>query len=221
VVPNLYPAFSRQEVVVHSPRHVRTFADLHDEELDAVSEAWRLRARAAREEGHGYLHAFVNEGRPAGASLAHSHSQLLWLDEPPPGVTGEGGAAPLAELVATELASAERVVTSSDALVLLTPWASRAPYELLIVSREAGEGTAFASPLLPATLRLLREAVRRLRRLEGAVPWNAWLHDGPAWHLHVLPRLSVEAGIELGAGIHVNPLAPEAAAEALRREDGG
>jgi galactose-1-phosphate uridylyltransferase len=34
VVPNLYPALERQEVVVHSPRHVRTFAELEDAELD-------------------------------------------------------------------------------------------------------------------------------------------------------------------------------------------
>jgi len=84
VVPNLYPAFDRHEVVVHAPRHVRTMADLSPAEVDAVAEAWRERARAARSEGYGYVHAFVNEGRIAGASLAHSHSQLVWLREPPP-----------------------------------------------------------------------------------------------------------------------------------------
>ena len=43
VVPNLYPAFARQEVVIHSPRHVRTFADLTDDEIDLVAEVWRAR----------------------------------------------------------------------------------------------------------------------------------------------------------------------------------
>ena len=46
VVPNLYPAFARQEVVVHSPRHARSLAELEDTELDLVAEAWRRRADA-------------------------------------------------------------------------------------------------------------------------------------------------------------------------------
>ena len=56
----------------------------------------------------------------------------------------------------------------------------------------------------------------RLRQAEGGVPWNAWLHHGSAWHIELLPRLSVLAGLELGAGIYVNSLPPEQAAENLR-----
>ena len=96
VVPNLYPAFARQEVVVHAPTHVRSFAELDDAQVEAVAEAWRLRGLAGAEAGLGYLHALVNEGRAAGASLAHSHSQLVWLGDEPPAVaaeTGDAGAA--------------------------------------------------------------------------------------------------------------------------------
>ncbi len=63
---------------------------------------------------------------------------------------------------------------------------------------------------------MLAEALRRLQALEGALPVNAWLHDHGHWHVEVLPRLTVFAGIELGAGIYVNSLVPEAAATALR-----
>jgi UDPglucose--hexose-1-phosphate uridylyltransferase len=45
---------------------------------------------------------------------------------------------------------------------------------------------------------------------------NLWLHESGHWHIEVVPRLTVLAGIELGAGYFVNPLAPETAAEALR-----
>jgi UDPglucose--hexose-1-phosphate uridylyltransferase len=45
------------------------------------------------------------------------------------------------------------------------------------------------------------------------VPWNAWLH---ADHIELVPRLTVLAGVELGAGIYVNAVAPEEAAAALR-----
>ena len=92
VVPNLYPAFERQEVVVHSPRHVRSFAELNDEEIAAVAEAWHARREAARDEGFEYVHALINEGAAAGSSLPHSHSQLVWLREPPPEVARESAA---------------------------------------------------------------------------------------------------------------------------------
>ena len=65
-------------------------------------------------------------------------------------------------------------------------------------------------------LRLLRDLVARLREAEGPVPWNAWLHRGERWHIELVPRLAVLAGIELGAGIYVNSVRPEQAAENLR-----
>jgi UDPglucose--hexose-1-phosphate uridylyltransferase len=192
VVPNLYPAFERQEVVIHSPRHVRTFADLEDEEVAAVAQAWEARREAV---GDGYLHASVNEGRGAGSSIAHSHSQLAWFDQTPPEVVREHGPVPIER----ELAFATR-----DGMTAAAHPAGRLPYESLIA------GDPFD---LPAALLLLRETTRRLRAVEGPVPWNAWLHPG---HLEVVPRLNVLAGVELGAGIYVNTVAPEDAAEALR-----
>lgn len=199
VVPNLYPAFDRQEVVVHSPRHVRSFAELTDEEIAATAVAWEARFGAAREEGFPYVHALVNEGRAAGSSLPHSHSQLVWLREPPPAVAVERPEA-LAEL----LAEPELQIVERGGLRAVAHRAGRLPYETLI------GGDSFH---LEAALLLLRDVVSRLRAVEGPVPWNAWLHER---HLELVPRLSVLASIELGAGIYVNTVAPEDAAAALR-----
>jgi UDPglucose--hexose-1-phosphate uridylyltransferase len=203
VVPNLYPAFERQEVVIHSPRHVRTFAELTDDEIDLVAEVWC--ARIAHE-GPAYVHPLINEGSAAGASLPHSHSQLVWLPEPPPAVAAERTEA-LAELL-SEAREQSLIVAEGDGVAAFCHPVGRLPYETLIVA----EGDAS----LPAALRLLRELVARLRQAEGAVAWNAWLHHGTAWHIELLPRLSVLAGLELGAGIYVNSLPPEQAAENLR-----
>jgi UDPglucose--hexose-1-phosphate uridylyltransferase len=198
VVPNLYPALERQEVVVHSRRHVRSLAELEDEELALVAEAWRRRAAAAP----GYVHALVNEGREAGSSLPHSHSQLVWLPEPPP---------------ARKRPRGERVF-ERDGIAATCPWASRLPYETVVAPEEPGVD-GFADERLGAALQLLAHVVRRLHALEGAVPLNAWLeHDADDWRLVLLPRLTVLAGLELGAGIFVNTLPPEEAAARLRDE---
>jgi UDPglucose--hexose-1-phosphate uridylyltransferase len=199
-VPNLYPAFDRQEVVVHTPRHARSIAELGDDELADVGEAWRLRRESVP---NGYLHALVNEGREAGSSLPHTHSQLVWLPEPPPETQHR---------VDRERWS---VVTERDGLVLACPYASRLPYELVVAPCDPREN-AFADELLPAALVLLGDAVRRVHGAAGAVPLNAWLHDSPDWQIELVPRLSILAGVELGAGWWINALAPEDAAEALR-----
>jgi UDPglucose--hexose-1-phosphate uridylyltransferase len=241
VVPNKFPAFGpwsdeadrptglfarraargRQEVVVHSPRHVRTFADLSVRELGWVAEAWQARALAAREQGFPYMQALVNEGAAAGASLRHSHSQLVWLAEEPPLVVqerlaqeAEGGCV-LCRVLAEELEQRIRVVSERDGLVLLCPFAGRQPYELLVAPRKC-ENDPFTSELLGSALVLVAEGLRRLHVAEGVVPINAWLHASGHWHLEVVPRLTILAGLELGSGYFVNTLAPESAAGVLR-----
>jgi UDPglucose--hexose-1-phosphate uridylyltransferase len=217
VVPNKYPAFEHQEVVVHAPFHARSITELGDAQLGLVAEAWRLRSIAAREEGFEHVFACVNEGRAGGASLMHSHSQLVWLREEPPvpaaEQTGEG--CRLCDYLSEEREDGSRVVLERDGLVLLCPYAGRAPYECLVAPLEH-ESSGFQSGLLGDGLKLAAEALRRLHELEGPRSSNLWLHEGGHWHLELLPRLTVFASVELGAGLYVNTLPPEEAAQALR-----
>jgi UDPglucose--hexose-1-phosphate uridylyltransferase len=180
-------------VVIHSPDHVRSFAELDDEQVALVAEAWR--ARMGNDAPN--VLAFVNEGRLAGASLPHSHSQLVWTELP---------AEPLERL--PELLEPHEVLRRAG-VVAAVHAVGALPYECL-VAPAAGDA-ALADGLL-----LLRDLVRRLHAAEGLRPWNAWLHPGPPWHLHFVPRLTALAGIELGAGVYVNVVPPEQAAARLR-----
>ena len=102
-------------------------------------------------------------------------------------------------------------------MLALCPPASRVPYEVLIANGSGEAGSVFESGELPTAFFVLRSVIRRLRAVEGPAPWNAWLHVGRRdWHIEVVPRLTILAGLELGAGIFINPLAPETAAERLR-----
>ena len=107
VVPNKFPAFGpheprsangvfvaeaatgAQDVVIHTPEHVETVAELSPAALEDIAAAWRWRATDGSPPGTEYVHAAVNEGREAGASLAHSHSQLFSLAFVPPRVSAE------------------------------------------------------------------------------------------------------------------------------------
>ena len=227
VVPNKYPAFSgelgRQEVVIHTPRHVGSLGELHHDEIAGIAEAWQARAAEARREGSGYVHAFVNQGRNAGASLFHSHSQLIWLREEPPVVSQEvplgGPGCPLCRALQDELVDGRRVVLERGGLLLCCPYASRAPFELLVAPL-ACEPDAFSASGLSAALELAADGIRRLPSPD--TPLNLWLHTAPFarsaghWHIEIVPRLTAPAGLELGAGLYVNVLPPEDAAAAMR-----
>jgi UDPglucose--hexose-1-phosphate uridylyltransferase len=79
------------------------------------------------------------------------------------------------------------------------------------------EPEGLRSELLGPALRLLAELVRRIQSVRAApTPFNAWLHEGTPWHLELVPRVTRFAGLELGAGVYVNPVPPEDAAAALR-----
>jgi UDPglucose--hexose-1-phosphate uridylyltransferase len=124
----------------------------------------------------------------------------VWLPEPPPPHTR-----PRLEQFHT-----------GGGLVAGCPWASRVPYETVIAPLEQ-DPFGLQSGLLAPAVRLLVEIVRRLHAVEGPVPLNAWVeHEARDWQLVLLPRLTILAGLELGAGIFVNTLPPEEAAERLR-----
>jgi UDPglucose--hexose-1-phosphate uridylyltransferase len=223
VVPNLYPALERQEVVIHTPRHARSLVELELGELSNVAGAWTSRAEAARSEGFGYLQVLVNEGADAGASLPHSHSQLAWFREQPPEPASErtsAGDCAVCELLSDSSTTRQLTLADADnAILALCHPAGRAPYEVF-VAPYAHEPGPWGMPLEMA-LDLAVFALRRLHEVEGPVPINLWLHCAPFggdghWHLELVPRLTVFAGLELGAGVYVNTLPPEEAAERLR-----
>ena len=108
------------------------------------------------------------------------------------------------------------VVTERDGLVVACPHASRLPYEVVIAPAEPRAG-GFVDEQLPLALQLLGETVRRLHEVVGPLPLNAWLHDSADWHVEVLPRLGILAGVELGAGWWINAVPPEQAADDLRQ----
>jgi UDPglucose--hexose-1-phosphate uridylyltransferase len=173
----------------------------------------------------------VNEGTTAGASLEHSHSQLYALRFVPVIAARERerfaahntrtmGGCLLCDLLQEEVKRRERVIAVDEHAVLLAPHASRSPYELMLVPRAHAPSFLEAQP---SAALLLREGLHQLERLLGASPpLNLWLRTAPRgaehyhWRIEVVPRLTHFAGLELGAGISVNVLAPEEAAAQLR-----
>jgi UDPglucose--hexose-1-phosphate uridylyltransferase len=253
VVPNLYPAFEGtkpmeitfdsglhahapasgfHEVLIFAPEHHLNLNRLDDRRIGLVMAALRDRVEAhSRHPEVAYTQAIVNFGREAGASLEHPHAQLLGIpfvpgeiDDEYRGIADHSGHCLFCDIVESELGLDDRIVIASDRAVVIAPWWSGAPYEMLIVPRTHTEHLPDAHPADVVEVgTILRDALRRLHHVVGNIAYNVVVHTAPHqargayhWHIHVLPRTSTAAGFEQGTGVLINTLAPEDATMHLR-----
>jgi len=223
------PATGAHEVIVNGPQPVLSLAELPVEQVQAAMQVWRERMRA--HEQCAYVQLIVNERRQAGASLPHTHAQLYGLEFVPAAVAREReragayatrtmGQSLLGDLVAEEVRLRERIVAIDEEAVLMAPYASRLPFQLMLAPRRPVPRFEQEGPTGAA---LLHDGLRRLARHLGASPpLNMWVRTAPrgaehfCWRIDVLPRLTHLAGLELSTDLNLNIIAPEHAAALLR-----
>ena len=223
------PAWGVHEVIVNTPLAVSSLSELPAEQVAVAMDVWRERMRSHRDAA--CTHLIVNERREAGASLLHSHAQLYALEFVPAAIARERerfgayatrtmGGNLLGDLVQEEVRKRERIVAIDSDTVLMSPYGARMPFQLLLAPRRARMRFEDDGPTGAA---MLHEALRRLaRRLGTSPPLNLWVRTAPrgaehfCWRIDILPRLTYLAGLELGAGVHLNIVAPEQAAAELR-----
>jgi UDPglucose--hexose-1-phosphate uridylyltransferase len=230
--PDLFwagPAHGAHEVIVNAPDSVTSLSDLTQDQVIGAVDVWRERMRSHGEAA--YVHLIVNERREAGASLPHTHAQLYALDFVPATIARERerfgayttrtmGGNLLGDLVQEEVRRRERIVAIDDETVLMAPYGARVPFQLLIAPRTPRGRFEDAGP---TGARMIHDALCRLaRRLGASPPLNLWVRTAPrgaehfSWRIDILPRLTHLAGLELGAGVHLNIVPPERAAAELR-----
>jgi UDPglucose--hexose-1-phosphate uridylyltransferase len=178
---------------------------------------------------------FRNHGREAGASLAHAHSQIVTTPVVPTRIEQEqramkkfhdltGGCA-LCRIRASESRS-DRKIWDTGNFTVFAPWASIYPFEFWVVPKR------HTATILESSQDEIKDLAVTIRLSFGALagvlsdpPYNSIFHLSSSnragsdfhWHLEVYPKLSIHAGFELGTGMYINTLKPEAAAEELAK----
>jgi UDPglucose--hexose-1-phosphate uridylyltransferase len=262
VVPNKFPALQIEggldrrgeglydrmngigahEVIIETPDHQMDLADLSPEHIRDVLLAYRERILdLSRDRRLRYVLIFKNHGASAGATLEHTHSQLIatpiiprFLQEE---LEGSRRYYDLKERCVfcdivqqeSESGNGRRVVSMTDAFVALEPFAPRFPFETWILPRRhdaSFQSTPDAANEYLELANLLRDTLRRLNRALDRPPFNFVLHSAPVsdedleyyhWHIEIMPHLTQVAGFEMGSGFHINPTPPEDAAQYLRQ----
>lgn len=257
VVPNKYPALviegelDRQgeglydkmngigahEVVIESPGHEDVFADLERDQMALTFHAFRSRIMdLAKDPRFNYVLVFKNFGRGAGASLEHSHSQIVALPILPRKLTSELEGCKsyyrfkerciFCDIIRQEIEQKKRLVCENEHFVTVTPFAPRTPFEMwLLPRRHSSSFTDLDDGKILSLTELFSESLRRLDACIPHVPYNFILHTRPLrsgpleyfhWHFEIVPKLTSIAGFEWGSGFYINPMPPEEACEYLR-----
>jgi len=202
-----------------------------------VLSAFRDRIRDLKQDRRlRYILVFKNHGAAAGATIEHTHSQLIALPLVPDFVREEveGARRHYAEkerclfcdIVHEEIEAGRRVVQESADMVALSPYAPRFPFEMWLLPKRHGARYEDAGAGEYESLaRMLKAVLTRLDRALEFPPYNLVLHTAPFaddvlesyhWHLEILPKVTRTAGFEWGTGFYINPTPPEEAAQVLR-----
>jgi UDPglucose--hexose-1-phosphate uridylyltransferase len=257
VVPNRFPALGIEgeldregeglfdkmngigahEVVIETPQHQTTLAQLPQKAIEDVLWAYRDRMLDLKNDKRfRYVLIFKNHGEAAGASVEHPHSQLIALPIVPRRVReevdncwhyyDEKERCIFCDIIRQERDTGERVIGENDHFITLAPYAPRFPFEMWLLPKvhsSAYENNQ--SSMYSALANMLKDTLMRMDAVLDRPAYNFMIHTSPIgeeindhyhWHIEIIPKLTKVAGFEWGTGFYINPTPPEESARFLR-----
>jgi len=257
VVPNKFPAFEMKgnldkrsiglydvcdgvgahEVIIETPDHDKDLADLTESYIKDVIFKYRTRSLYLEKDPRvKYILIFKNHGEAAGASLEHTHSQLITLPIIPKRVNEElKGASDyfsekkkcvFCDMIQQESQDRVRIISQSKNFIAFCPFASRFAFETWIMPKTHNHDfNSIDDKKVGGLASILKDSLIRLKKVLNDPAYNFIIHTAPVrdgvnkefhWHIEIMPKLTNVAGFEWGSGFYINPTSPEVAAKHLR-----
>ncbi len=257
VVPNKYPALriegqlnrrgegiydlmngvGAHEVIIETPDHEKSLSDLDIQSIHNVVKVYRNRTLDLKKDVRlKYVMIFKNHGEEAGASLEHTHSQLIATPIIPKRVIEEMEGSKnyfkfkerciYCDIIRQELKDNVRVIFDEEEFIAIEPFAPRFPFETWILPKNHHSHFENSNDEILMHLSITLKTV--LQKLNSALlspPYNFVIHSTPMqeapceyyhWHIEFMPKLTKVAGFEWGTGFYINPTSPEDAAKYLK-----
>ena len=258
VVPNKFPALhvegkenrvgegiydrmngvGAHEVIIENPDHNLTLSSLPLKSVEDTLWAFHQRITDLKHDDRfKYVLIFKNEGDQAGASLEHSHSQLIALPIIPHLVQEEIEQAKqyygykerciFCDIIHQESSDKKRIISENDEFVALAPFAPRSPFETMILPKKH-ESSFLSNKNFNLLAEILQKTLKQIDKVLDMPPYNLMFHTSPFrdeinnyyhWHIEIIPKLTKIAGFEWGSGFYINPTPPEEAAKFMREAE--
>ncbi len=224
-------SYGQQEVLIETRDHCRELYEMAESHIVDIIDACinrftELRAKPKIK----HVIVFKNEGGKAGASVSHSHMQIIALPLVPPKVEEEASAynkyrlenvsCPYCDIIKDETKKASRLIYGDENITVIAPYASDSPYGAWIVPKRHiatikdlnhNEKLSIATALKPMLQLLEEKGISYNFFFENAVNSEDY-----HMHLRLAPRPNIWAGLELGTGVIINSVPPEQAAHEYR-----
>ncbi|KAL2652048.1 hypothetical protein R1flu_020176 [Riccia fluitans] len=231
------PGFGSHEVVVETPDHYKTFTQLPMAQIEDVFKAYQARVTClSQDKRFKFVQVFKNHGNAAGASMSHSHSQIIAL----PVVTKSMEEAVagtksyferthrcvLCDIIHQDLVTCrDRLVAESPFCIAVCPYAPCFPHETWILPRTHNSNFATVpADQINGAAKMLKTLLLKMEKAFHLPPYNFMLHTALLddchvpyyhWYIRIVPHLITVAGFELGSGCYINPVSPEDSAQLL------
>ncbi len=226
------------EVIIETPEHNLTLSTMPLKSVEDVLWAFHYRISDLKKDSRfKYVLVFKNEGDNAGASLEHTHSQLIALPIVPHLVQEEIEHARdyynykerciFCDIIHQEAISKTRVISENEDFISLAPFAPRSPFETLILPKRH-ESNFMPNSKFSLLAQILQRTLKQIDKVLNLPPYNMIIHTSPFkeetndyyhWHIEIKPKLITIAGFEWGSGFYINPTSPEEAAKFMREAE--
>jgi len=265
VVPNKFPALKMEyeksivekvgiyekmnglgvhEVIIETPHHWENFDKLSIDDIVLILKTYQQRYLSIFEDERiKYILIFKNYGINGGASLEHSHSQLIATPIIPKRIDEElNGSSKyfnlkkrciFCEYINQEMQFKDRIIKETGKYVAISAFAARFPFETWILPKfHSAYYEEISDDEIFDLARMMKEILFRINNKLNNPPYNFIIHTAPSkklstdewtdldkkyhWHIEIIPRLTKIAGFEWGTGFYINPISPEEAAKLLR-----
>ncbi len=266
VVPNLYHALSVEnekksyrkgffeyeegvgahEVIIENPDHFKKMKDYSIKEFRDYLFAIKSRLLdLSNDKRLEYISVFKNQGINAGATLSHSHSQIIATPFIPKDIKNEierkrdyyktHNRALLRDIVTEEIREEKRIIEKNDDFLAFVPFASLYPFETIVAPLEDIHSLAFFDEeKLLSLSKILQTVFKKLYRVLGDFDFNIVYKNSPPiteqfeptyfyqidkfyiFYIQIIPRLYKLAGFEIATNMRINPISSEDAAKQLK-----
>lgn len=226
-------SFGQAEVIIETRQHGIDINDFSIDHISRIFDVYIKRYEALKSiDGIRHVIIFKNEGGKAGASISHTHSQIIALPILPPKVEHEmvcyrkykqeKQSCPICDVIKNEM-NGPRVIFEDEFVFAVAPYASESPYGAWIIpKRHQRTISSLSQSEKKSIAKVMKIILGKLDEMGVAYNYfvdNAIFDDDFHMHVKIAPRPNVWAGLELGTGVIVNPVSPEITAAVYRGEE--